>query len=227
MGVCFGKPQGLQSPTAPAIRQLPASQQLNIMVAIFPYYSTGDGDITIQVNDLVGFISDANADWIYVQHLANGQVGLVPRNYVVKRESVEQELWYAAGVSRAECEKMLRHDAMPTGTFLVRERETELGELALTVKDIDEGTQKVHIFHYKIKRGKDQAVYIRPGRQFASLTHLIEYYCLHATDDLCCQLSVPCPRNAPREWDLSPATQGNHEIRREDITLIESLGKCP
>lgn len=59
--------------------------------------------------------------------------------------------WFAGRIARNRAERLVLASNLPKGTFLIREREADTREYALTIRDSDDqrgGTVK----HYKIKR---------------------------------------------------------------------------
>lgn len=59
--------------------------------------------------------------------------------------------WFAGKIARSQAERLVSRQNLPKGTFLIRERETEPLEYALTIRD--ENTQRgLNVKHYKIRR---------------------------------------------------------------------------
>lgn len=72
--------------------------------------------------------------------------------------------WFAGRIARNRAERLVLASNLPKGTFLIREREADTREYALTIRDSDDqrgGTVK----HYKIKRFV-----------FLLRVHVLEYY---------------------------------------------------
>ncbi|KHN84879.1 Tyrosine-protein kinase Fyn [Toxocara canis] len=193
-----------------------------VLVALYAYESRAEGDLSFRKGDIMYLLDQSNSDWWYVRH-SKGGTGYVPRNFVGKQQSVESEEWFAGRIPRNRAERLVLASNLPKGTFLIREREADTREYALTIRDSDDqrgGTVK----HYKIRRlDGDAGFFITARRTFATLRDLVSYYS-EVADGLCCQLSFPAPRIAPTRPDLSHDTQQNWEIPRNQLQLKRKLG---
>ncbi|MCP9260894.1 Tyrosine-protein kinase [Dirofilaria immitis] len=193
-----------------------------VLVALYAYESRADGDLSFRKGDVMYLLDQSNSDWWYVRH-SKGGTGYVPRNFVARQQTVESEEWFAGRIARNRAERLVLASNLPKGTFLIREREADTREYALTIRDSDDqrgGTVK----HYKIKRlDGDAGFFITTRRTFATLRDLVSYYS-EVADGLCCQLSFPAPRIAPTRPDLSHDTQQNWEIPRNQLQLKRKLG---
>lgn len=216
----------------PAVAQMRSSDgsclENEKLVALYAYDSRADGDLSFKKGDLMYLLDQSNCDWWYVKHHRTSTTGYVPRNFVAKQMTIESEEWFAGRIQRTRAEKLVLANNLPKGTFLIREREADQKEFALTIRDSDDnrngagggGTVK----HYKIKRlDNGQGFYITTRRQFRNLPDLVSYYSEMA-DGLCCQLTFPAPRIAPTRPDLSHDTQQNWEIPRNQLQLKKKLG---
>ncbi|TKR92900.1 hypothetical protein L596_007466 [Steinernema carpocapsae] len=192
------------------------------LIALYNYESRADGDLSFKKGETMVLLDQSNADWWYVRH-SKGGTGYVPRNFVAKQQTIESEEWYAGRLPRSRAERIVLSANLPKGTYLIREREADTREFALTIRDSDvdhRGTVK----HYKIKRldGQD-GFYITTRKTFKTLRELVEYYSA-VPDGLCCQLTFPAPKIAPTRPDLSHDTQQNWEIPRNQLQLKRKLG---
>uniref|UniRef100_A0A1I8AH43 Tyrosine-protein kinase n=1 Tax=Steinernema glaseri TaxID=37863 RepID=A0A1I8AH43_9BILA len=192
------------------------------LIALYKYPSRADGDLSFEKGDTMTLLDKSNADWWYVRHAKGGQ-GYVPRNFVAVQQTMESEEWYAGRLPRSRAERIVLSANLPKGTFLIREREADTREFALTIRDSDNedgGTVK----HYKIKRlDKQDGFYITTRKTFKSLKDLVEYYS-EVSDGLCCQLTFPAPKITPARPDLCHDTQQNWEIPRNQLQLKTKLG---
>ena len=213
---------GMSANGAQAAKIPPEAQGKEVLIALYAYESRADGDLSFRKGDIMYLLDASNSDWWYVCH-ANGGTGYVPRNFVAKQQTVESEEWFAGRIARNRAERLVLANNLPKGTFLIREREAETREYALTIRDSDDqhgGTVK----HYKIKRLDGEGGYfITTRRTFPTLRDLVNYY-TEVSDGLCCQLSFPAPRIAPTRPDLSHDTQINWEIPRNQLQLKRKLG---
>ncbi|GMR53684.1 hypothetical protein PMAYCL1PPCAC_23879, partial [Pristionchus mayeri] len=194
-----------------------------ILVALYSYESRADEDLGFKKGDVMYLLDSSNPDWWYVFHVRSNGQGYVPRNFVAKQMTVESEEWYAGKIPRNRAERLVLANNLPRGTFLIREREADQREFALTIRDSEDG-RLPSVKHYKIKRlDYEGGFYITTRRTFKNLKELVAYYS-EMCDGLCCQLTFPAPRIAPTRPDLSHNTQQNWEIPRNQLQLKKKLG---
>uniref|UniRef100_A0A8R1EBA3 SH3 domain-containing protein n=1 Tax=Caenorhabditis japonica TaxID=281687 RepID=A0A8R1EBA3_CAEJA len=62
-----------------------------VLVALYPYDSRADGDLSFQKGDVMYLLDHSNCDWWYVRHQRTGQTGYVPRNFVARQQTIESE----------------------------------------------------------------------------------------------------------------------------------------
>ena len=74
-----------------------------------------------------------------------------------------------------------------TGTFLIRESESQSGNYSLSIKCSDA------VKHYCIRKVDTEGFYISPFRKFTTLDKLVQYYSRNASG-LCTHLNVQCPK---------------------------------
>ncbi|KAI1709089.1 protein tyrosine kinase domain-containing protein [Ditylenchus destructor] len=193
------------------------------VIALYQYESRSDGDLSFQKGDAMYLMDKSNVDWWYVKNM-KGSTGYVPRNFVALQKAPESEEWFAGRIARSRAERLVAASNLPSGTFLIRERECDQLEYALTIRDVDAGGRGSFVKHYKIKSlDNDEGFYITTRMTFPALKDLVAYYSERA-DGLCCQLTFPAPRIAPTRPDLSHETQQNWEIPRYQLELKRKLG---
>lgn len=84
--------------------------------------------------------------------------------------------WFAGRIPRSRAERLVSASNLPKGTFLIRERESDSLEYALTIKDVDDGKGN-SVKHYKIKRlDNDEGYFITTRMTFRTLKDLVNYY---------------------------------------------------
>jgi len=93
-------------------------------VALYQYESRSDGDLSFQKGDVMYLMDNSNIDWWYVRN-AKGEQGYVPRNFVALTLEIECEEWFAGKIPRSRAERLVSSSNLPSGTFLIREREAE------------------------------------------------------------------------------------------------------
>ena len=126
--------------------------------------------------------------------------------------------WFFGKIKRTDAEKKLLQAGNQTGTFLIRESESQPGNYSLSVREIDT------VKHYRIRKVDAGGYYIAPRCMCNSLDDLVAHYCVDA-DGLCCKLTVICPKtDAPTTVGLSYNTKDEWEIERTSIQLKRRLG---
>ena len=82
-----------------------------------------------------------------------------------------------------------------SGTFLVTKSKSHLGSYVLSVRNNDT------VQHYVIRKVDNGGFYISPQQQFITLNILVRHHSRNA-DGLCTQLTVPCPKRVPNDWEI-------------------------
>ncbi|EEZ99753.2 tyrosine-protein kinase Src64B [Tribolium castaneum] len=206
------------TPTRP-----PLSVKGRVVVALYNYEARDSSDVSFKKGDRMEVIDDSEGDWLNVIHLITKVQGYIPGNFVAAELSVESEDWFFENVSRKEAEKLLLAEENPRGTFLVRPSEHNPNGYSLSVKDWEE-IREYHVKHYKIKPLDNGGFYISTNKTFLTLVELVNAYTKNAYG-LCHVLSKPCPKPQPTMWDLGPTYRDKWEIPREEIQLIQRLGR--
>jgi hypothetical protein len=89
---------------------------------------------------------------------------------------LESEEWFAGNIQRSMAERLVLSSSMPVGTFLIRERDVQPREYALTIKD-KEGMAASCVKHYRIKQlDNNEGFFITSRMKFQSLKQLVRYY---------------------------------------------------
>lgn len=126
--------------------------------------------------------------------------------------------WFFGKIKRTDAEKKLLQIGNQTGTYLLRESESQPGNYSLSVRDGDS------VKHYRIRKVDQGGFYIAPRAMCSSLEDLVRHY-KKESDGLCCRLTVPCPKTElPATAGLSYNTKDEWEIERSHVTLKRRLG---
>ncbi|XP_048842338.1 tyrosine-protein kinase SRK2 [Brienomyrus brachyistius] len=199
----------------------PLPEEHRFYVALYDYTARTDDDLSVRAGDNLEVLHKHTEEWWIVRALTGisaSKEGYVPSNYLAAQESVYAEPWYFPDTKRADAEKLLLCDRNVHGAFLIRERESQRGELSLSV--LDDGKVK----HYKVLRSTDGEYYISKSHTFRTLKDLVRHYSIDA-GGLCVRLTVPCKKlQAPQTHGLSYNTVDKWEIDRKLIKLIRKLG---
>jgi hypothetical protein len=95
---------------------------------------------------------------------------------VALRKSLESEEWFAGNIQRSMAERLVLSSGTPIGMFLIRERDVQPREYALTIKD-KEGTASSCVKHYRIKQlDNNEGFFITTRMKFQTLKQLVRYY---------------------------------------------------
>ncbi|XP_039904830.1 tyrosine-protein kinase Lck [Simochromis diagramma] len=202
-------PSQMTPPTSP----LP----VNVVVAIYSYEPTHDGDLGFDKGDKLKILNKDDPEWYLAESLTTGQQGYIPYNFVAL-STVETEAWFFRNISRNEAMRLLLAPGNTQGSFLIRESETAKGSYSLSVRDLDHNTGE-GVKHYRIRNMDNGGFYITAKISFNSLKELVHHHSRDA-DGLCTKLVKPCQSRAPQK----PWWQDEWEIPRESLKLERRLG---
>ncbi|XP_057678516.1 tyrosine-protein kinase SRK2 [Corythoichthys intestinalis] len=193
----------------------------NRFVALYDYSARTEEDLSFNAGDILEALSKNGGDWWYAKAhtgISASKTGYIPANYVAALESIDAEPWYFPETKRLDAEKMLLTGKNEHGAFLIRNCESQKGELSLSV--LDNGRVK----HYKLRKNEHGLYYVSMTKVFETLKKLVSHYSTQA-DGLCVRLSEPCKKiEAPQTNGLSYNTVDQWEIDRNSIKLLHKLG---
>ncbi|KAK5857154.1 hypothetical protein PBY51_010417 [Eleginops maclovinus] len=189
----------------------------NLVLAIYSYEPTHDGDLGFQKGDKLKIINKEDPEWYLAESLTTGQQGYIPYNFVAMT-TMETESWFFKNISRNEATRLLLSPGNTLGSFLIRESETTQGSFSLSIRDLDHNTGEV-VKHYRIRNMDDGGFYITAKISFSSLKEMVQHHTREA-DGLCTKLVKPCQSRAPQK----PWWQDEWEIPRETLKLEQKLG---
>ncbi|XP_061099102.1 tyrosine-protein kinase SRK2 [Conger conger] len=209
-----------ETPSRP-LPPVPAKNPLYIYIALYDYTARTENDLSFRAGDKLEALDKSAGEWWLAKALtgisANEQ-GYIPANYVAPVESLDAEPWYFPDTKRADAEKMLISEGNKHGAFLIRQCESQRGELSLSV--LDNGVVK----HYKLRKLEPGGYFVSRTRSFETLKELVEHYS-KTEDGLCVRLREPCKKlEAPQTHGLSYNTVDQWEIDRNSIRLLRKLG---
>ncbi|XP_077366677.1 tyrosine-protein kinase FRK [Festucalex cinctus] len=192
----------------------------NHFVALYDYSARTEQDLSFNAGDILEVLDKRADDWWFakaITGISTSKQGYIPSNYVAPVQSINAEPWYFPDTKRLDAEKMLLTGKNQQGSFLIRNCESQQGELSLSV--LDNGRVK----HYKLKK-TDGGFYVSRTKVFETLKKLVQYYSTQA-DGLCVCLGEPCKKiEAPQTNGLSYNTVDQWEIDRRSIKLLHKLG---
>ncbi|XP_013886443.1 tyrosine-protein kinase SRK2 [Austrofundulus limnaeus] len=202
---------------------VPPASQVQKYVALYDYAARTEDDLTFNAGDIMEILDKSPGEWWIVRALTGVSAfkqGYIPANYVAPLESIDAEPWYFPDTKRQDAEKMLLADGNAHGAFLIRNSESQKGELSLSV--LDQGKVK----HYKIQKLDNGHFYVSTNKSFSTIQELVRYYTTHL-NGLCVRLNEPCKKiqlQAPQTYGLSYNTVDAWEIQRSSIQLQKKLG---
>ncbi|XP_041832320.1 tyrosine-protein kinase SRK2 [Melanotaenia boesemani] len=209
------------SATGRPLPRPPLRAEPDIYIALYDYSARTEQDLSFNTGDTLEALDKSAGDWWLAKALTGisaSKRGYIPANYVAPVESIDAEPWYFPDTKRLDAEKMLLAEGNQQGAFLIRNCESQSGELSLSV--LDNGKVK----HYKLKVLDNSHYYVSKTRTFPTLKELVQYYSRQA-DGLCVRLGEPCRKmEAPQTYGLSYNTVDQWEIDRKSIKLLKKLG---
>ncbi|KAJ8008681.1 hypothetical protein DPEC_G00080940 [Dallia pectoralis] len=189
----------------------------DIVIAQHNFTPTNDNDLAFKKGEHLQILQESG-DWWLAKSLLTGEEGYIPRTYVARAHTLEEESWFFKDLSRKETERLLLAPGNKAGSFLIRESETTKGAYSLSVRDaVPEHGDMVK--HYKIRSLDNGGYYITPSTSFSTLQELITHYTRKA-DGLCQRLNEPCKPKAP----VQPWAQDEWEIPRDSLKMVKKLG---
>ncbi|XP_028997373.1 tyrosine-protein kinase SRK2 [Betta splendens] len=190
-------------------------------VALYDYSARTGEDLSFNAGDTLEALNKSTDEWWFAKALTGisaSKTGYIPANYVAPVESINAEPWYFPNTKRLDAEKMLLAEGNQQGAFLIRNCESQKGELSLSV--LDDGKVK----HYKLKKRENGHYFVSKTRTFQTLKELVNHYTVEA-DGLCSRLGEPCKKmEAPQTYGLSYNTADQWEIDRSSVQLLKKLG---
>ncbi|XP_072553112.1 src-like-adapter 2 isoform X2 [Salminus brasiliensis] len=155
-----------------------------VVVALYDYPSGGPAEYSVRVGERLNVLSD-EGEWWKVCSSASGNESYIPSSYTAK----VYNRWQFVGLSRQKAEELLLLPFNQTGSFLIRESESEPGGYSLSVRKSSRQERR-SVKHYRIHRIENGWHYISPRLTFPTLAHLVEHYSV--SEGLCCLLREPC-----------------------------------
>ncbi|CAG7731818.1 unnamed protein product [Allacma fusca] len=170
-----------------------AENVLDIMVALYNFTAQNDQELSFEKGDRLEIVDRpaTDPDWFKARN-SNGQVGLVPRNYLQElsefltqplretngvnnhhnrnihdKAALSGKAWYFGPISRAQCDQLL-NDRGLDGDFLIRDSETTAGDFSVSLKAPGRNKHfRVHVENGQFCIGQ---------RKFLNLDQLVEHY---------------------------------------------------
>lgn len=211
-----GYNQNAKLPPTPT--QTPTPKVKYMVIAVHNYKPTSPDDLKLTKGDLLDVLDDSEPNWWKAAN-SDGDIGYIPSNYVKKKRGLEHQEWFLGKMGRQEAMVILK-GANASGTFLVRESESQKGEYSLSV--IHEDFVKHYRIRSQIVPGGEKEVFINDRHRFEDIEKMIEYHRLNA-GGLIARL-----RNTVEEAKAPPTAgfgRGKFEIPKSDIELGRKLGE--
>ncbi|XP_029903282.1 tyrosine-protein kinase SRK2 [Myripristis murdjan] len=201
--------------------QIPPDRVNYVYTALYDYSARTEEDLSFNAGDTLEALDKSAGDWWYAKALSGisaSKEGYIPANYVAPVKSIAAEPWYFPDTKRLDAEKLLSAGGNQHGAFLIRDSESQRGELALSVLD------GPRVKHYKLKKLDNGQYFVSRTKTFETLKALVEHYSKQE-DGLCVRLGEPCKKmEAPQTHGLSYNTVDQWEIERSSIRLLRKLG---
>ncbi|XP_023254772.1 src-like-adapter 2 [Seriola lalandi dorsalis] len=186
MGTCPIRCQSnlaiLENPPEPAS----TTTMESIIVSLYNYPSFGHREVTMHIGERLTIVSD-DGDFLMVRSTTTGHESYIPTSYTAK----VTHRWLFTGISRYKAVELLMQPNNQSGSFLIRESETNRDCYSLSVLRKNNSLYQDCVKHYRISHLQNGWVYISPGITFPSLHHLVEHYS-ELSDGLSGRLTTPC-----------------------------------
>ncbi|XP_063955968.1 tyrosine-protein kinase CSK-like [Lytechinus pictus] len=188
-------------------------------LARFEFKGTTADDLSFRKGDVITIIKATKDPNWYKARNEQGLEGMIPANYVKKREGVKLQTmpWFHGKITREQAEDLLQ--PREDGLFLVRESTNYPGDYTLCVCFM----RKVE--HYRVIYEKNKLT-IDSEEFFENLTKLVEHYQSEA-DGLCARLTKSIPKKGGQlnlSVDSNAFIQSGWAINNKDIQLGSCIG---
>ncbi|XP_071952478.1 tyrosine-protein kinase CSK-like [Antedon mediterranea] len=187
-------------------------------VAKYEFRNSTADDLPFSKGEIVIIVSSTKDPNWYKAKNSKGQIGMIPANFVKKRESVKLHMmpWFHGKISRDGAEELLRD--LTEGLFLVRESVNFKGDYALCVC----AAGKVE--HYRIISNNNKLT-IDEEEHFDNLYQLVEHYEKDA-DGLCSRLIKPVPKEGKQDFsvDKEAFIKSGWSIDKRNIQMGSTIG---
>ncbi|XP_077349494.1 src-like-adapter [Lithobates pipiens] len=167
------------NPPPAKITQCETGTESDFLAVLYDYPPPDVSEPIFYFGEKLRVISDEGGWWRVVS-LKSGRENYIPAKCVAK----VYHGWLFDGVGREKSEQLLQLPEVKTGSFMIRQSETQKGTYSLSVKHRQ-------VKHYRIFRLPNNWYYISPRLTFQCLEHLVNHYSENA-DGLCCVLTTPC-----------------------------------
>ncbi|KAF7655294.1 hypothetical protein LDENG_00058000 [Lucifuga dentata] len=207
MGNCPTRCQSNLTPLENPSEPVPPACQENMVVSLCDYPSYSLAELTMKIGEKLSIISD-DGDFMMVRSTTTGSESYIPASYTAK----VTDRWLFTGISRYKAEELLLLPNNHTGSFLIRESESNRDCYSLSLLRRAGSSNLDSVKHYRIHHLQNGWLYISPSLTFPSLHHLVEHYS-ESADGLCLRLREPCFIHGS-DNEGSPAMQIPTVIRR-------------
>eukprot|EP00075_Anas_platyrhynchos_P032705 XP_027321958.1 tyrosine-protein kinase CSK [Anas platyrhynchos] len=189
-------------------------------IAKYNFHGTAEQDLPFSKGDVLTIVAvTKDPNWYKAKNKV-GQEGIIPANYVQKREGVKAGIklslmpWFHGKITREQAERLLYPPE--TGLFLVRESTNYPGDYTLCVS-CEGKVEHYRIIYSSSKLSIDEEVY------FENLMQLVEHYTTDA-DGLCTRLIKP------KVMEGTVAAQDEFSrsgwaLNMKDLKLLQIIGK--
>ncbi|XP_059391565.1 cytoplasmic protein NCK1-like isoform X2 [Carassius carassius] len=184
---------GLSEKSAAAVHSVNGNRVLHTVQALYPFSSGNDEELNFEKGEVMDVVEKPENDpeW-WKCRKADGQMGLVPKNYVTVLEESHNsasmagpptpdcdyiepsssgrfagKLWYYGKVTRHQAEVALNQRGTE-GDFLIRDSESSPNDFSISLKAQSKNK------HFKVQM-KDN-LYCIGQRKFNSMEELVEHY---------------------------------------------------
>ncbi|KAK7145972.1 hypothetical protein R3I93_013636 [Phoxinus phoxinus] len=214
--LCNSSKKNLEPPT-----QIPEPDAGEIYTALWPFKARADDELSFQDGEQFRIYKREGDWWTAFKLDRTGKVsakGVVPKNYLARRQTVKEQPWYFGTLDRFETQNLLMAPGNGVGAFLVRQSEKNHIGCVLSVVISDR-----EVKHIKIHENQNGSFHLDPSEMFESLEMLVEHYRREQLRSGI-RLTRPCARPEPKPQDLSHQTVDDWELPKEEFTLEEKLG---
>lgn len=189
----------------------------DIVVTLYDYPLPSISQPVYRMGQKLRIVAE-EGDWWRVKPLTAGPESSIPRACVAR----VYHGWLFEGIGRRKAEELLQLPDNRTGSFLIRQSESQKGTYCLSVKHSSDARNKF-VKHYRIFRLPNRWYYIQQRLTFQCLEDMVNHYS-EVADGLCCLLTHPCLAQLSTECPHQPVVMRNSNFNWRNVNRAELMG---
>lgn len=203
------------APAPPKKAEAPRPEKGDVMIAMYDYDGKGKDELKTTKGDEIELVKVTEDTWWQAKNLTTKKKGWLSSSVIVPLGCLDLEDWCHGKITRNAAEYLLNKDKI-TGTFIVRESQSQPGDYTLSLMDSGK------VVHYRINES-EKGVGIGPSKLFPTIQEMIAHY-RRKSEGIACLLTNTIPKAHAKAMIISKEMEKKWEIKRSDVVLGKLLG---